>query len=119
MRALLLFLLVSSWHIQCAFWAVSLGGPPIFLGGVALLTAVGLYPPGSFVELVSGEIGIVVARGPQANWTVVAVLIGADGSPRGNVSLRYSNDRRYAVKAAVNASTVQVRPPHEALMLRR
>ena len=87
--------------------------------GAALLKAVGLYPPGSFVELVSGEIGIVVARGARANLPVVAVLIGADGSPRGNVALRDSNDRRYAVKAAVNAATVRVTPPHEALMSRR
>ena len=87
--------------------------------GAALLKAVGLYPPGSFVQLVSGEIGIVVARGPRVNLPVVAVLIGADGAPRGNVALRDSNDRRYAVKAAVNAATVRLTPPHEALMSRR
>ena len=94
------------------------GGTPDEIGA-ALLKAVGLYPPGSFVELVSGEIGIVVARGPRANLPLVAVLIGADGSPRGNVAMRDSNDRRYAVKAAVNAATVRVTPPHEALMSRR
>lgn len=87
--------------------------------GAALVKAVGLYPPGSFVELVNGEIGIVVARGPRVNLPVVAVLIGADGSPRGNVALRDSNDRRYAVKAGVNAATVRVTPPHEDLMSRR
>jgi hypothetical protein len=32
------------------------------------------------------------------------------------VALRDSNDRRYAVKNAVNATTVRVTPPHEALM---
>jgi HD-GYP domain-containing protein (c-di-GMP phosphodiesterase class II) len=91
------------------------GGVPDEIGA-ALLKAVGLYPPGSFVELVNGEIGIVVARGARANLPVVAILIGTDGSPRGNVALRDSNDRRYAVKGAVNAATVRVTPPHDALM---
>lgn len=87
--------------------------------GAALLKAVGLYPPGSFVQLLSGEIGIVVARGARANLPVVAVLIGADGAPRGNLTLRDCNDRRYAVKAAVSAASVRLTPPHEALMSRR
>jgi len=84
--------------------------------GAALLKAVGLYPPGCWVELVSGEIGIVVARGPRANLPVVAVLIGADGAPRGHPAMRDSNDRRFAVKSAVNATTIRISPPHEALM---
>ena len=86
--------------------------------GAALLKAVGLYPPGCWVELVGGEIGIVVARGPRANLPVVAVLIGADGAPRGQPAMRDSNDRRYAVRGAVNAESIRINPPHEALMAR-
>jgi HD-GYP domain-containing protein (c-di-GMP phosphodiesterase class II) len=93
-------------------------GTPDEIGG-ALLKAVGLYPPGSFVELVNGEICIVVARGPRANLPVVVVLIGADGAHRGNAAQRDTHDRRYAVKGAVSAATVRVTPPHEALMARR
>ena len=93
-------------------------GTPDEIGG-ALLKAVGLYPPGSFVELVNGEICIVVARGPRANLPVVAVLIGADGAHRGNAAQRDTNDRRFAVKSAVSAGKVRVMPPHEALMARR
>ena len=87
--------------------------------GAALLKAVGLYPPGSFVELVNGEIGIVVARGPRANLPVVAVLIGADGAHRSNAVQRDTNDRRFAVKGAVRAAKVRVTPPHEVLLARR
>lgn len=87
--------------------------------GAALLKAVGLYPPGSFVELVNGEIGIVVARGPRANLPVVAVLIGADGAHRSNAAQRDTNDRRFAVKGAVRAAKVRVTPPHEVLLARR
>jgi HD-GYP domain-containing protein (c-di-GMP phosphodiesterase class II) len=91
------------------------GGAPDDIGA-ALLKAVGLYPPGSFVELVSGEVGIVVARGRRANLPYVAALVSASGNPLGEPMLRDSLDRRHAVKGAVPAGSVKVRPPHERLM---
>ena len=87
--------------------------------GAALLKTVGLYPPGSFVELVNGEICIVVARGPRANLPVVVVLIGADGAHRSNAAQRDTNDRRFAVKGALSPTTVRMTPPHEAVLARR
>jgi HD-GYP domain-containing protein (c-di-GMP phosphodiesterase class II) len=87
--------------------------------GAALLKAVGLYPPGSFVELVSGEVGIVVARGRRANLPVVASLVAPSGIPLGEPVLRDTIDRRHAVKTAVAASLVKVRPPHERLLAMR
>jgi hypothetical protein len=45
-----------------------------------LLKAVGLYPPGSFVELASGEVGIALARGRRANLPVMASLGAAGGT---------------------------------------
>ena len=92
-------------------------GTPDEIGG-ALLKSVGLYPPGSFVELVNGEICIVVARGPVANLPIVAVVIGADGAHGGNAVERDTHDPRFAVKSALSASKVRVTPPHEALMAR-
>jgi len=94
------------------------GGVPDEVGG-ALLKAVGLYPPGSFVELVSGELGIVVARGRRANLPYVASLVSASGTPLGEPALRDTIDRRYAVRAAVAPAQVRVRPPHERLMALR
>lgn len=93
-------------------------GVPDEVGG-ALLKAVGLYPPGSFVELVSGELGIVVARGRRANLPYVASLVSANGAPLGEPALRDTIDRRYAVRAAVAPAQVRVRPPHERLMALR
>jgi hypothetical protein len=77
------------------------GGVPDEVGG-ALLKAVGLYPPGSFVELVSGELGIVVARGRRANLPYVASLVSAAGNPLGEPP-----------------GQVRVRPPHDRLMALR
>jgi hypothetical protein len=91
------------------------GGLPDEIGA-ALLKAVGLYPPGSFVELVSGELGIVLARGRRANLPDVATLVSATGASVFEPVLRDTIDQRYAVKGAVAASRVKVRPPHDHLM---
>ncbi|HZF80774.1 MAG TPA: hypothetical protein VEZ89_13400 [Rubrivivax sp.] len=93
-------------------------GVPDEIGG-ALLKAVGLYPPGSFVELSSGEVGIVLARGRRANLPFVAALVAANGSPLGEPALRDTIDQRYSVKSAVPPAAVKVRPPHERLMAMR
>lgn len=87
--------------------------------GAALLKSVGLYPPGSFVALSNGEIGIVIARGRQANLPVVAALVSASGTPFGEPMLREPIENRFSVKAAVASSAVNVRPPHEQLMAMR
>ncbi len=87
--------------------------------GSALLRAVGLYPPGSFVELVNGEMGIVLARGRRANLPYVASLVAASGNVLGEPALRDTLDRRYAVKSALPPGAVKVRPPHERLLAMR
>ena len=99
-------------------------GMPDEIGG-ALLKAVGLFPPGSFVELASGEIGIVVARGQRANLPLVASLVSAGGTPLGEPTLREtcesreSRESRHTVRAAVAPHRVNVRPPHERLLALR
>lgn len=87
--------------------------------GAALLRALGVFPPGSFVELAGGELGVVVARGRRANLPYVATLIGAGGMPLGVPALRDTTERRYAVKTAVSAARVRMRPPHERLIAMR
>lgn len=94
------------------------GGVPDEIGG-ALLRAVGLYPPGSFVELTSGEIGIVVARGRRANLPHVAALVSRSGNLIAEPLLRDTMDRRYATKSAVPPASVRVVPPHERLLALR
>ncbi len=94
------------------------GGVPDEVGG-ALLRAVGLYPPGSFVQLANGEQGIVLARGRRANLPFVATLISASGNILGEPALRDTIDQRYAVKSALAPGVVKVRPPHERLLAMR
>lgn len=84
--------------------------------GAALLKAVGLYPPGSFVELASGELGIVISRGRRANLPVVACLVTPSGSAMGEPALRDTVEQRFAVKGAVGVTTVKVRPVHTRVL---
>lgn len=97
---------------------LGVGGVPDEIGG-ALLKAVGLYPPGSFVELASGEQGIVVARGRRANLPVVASLVGASGNVLLDPPVRDTTEGRYAVKLALPTDFIKVRPPHERLIALR
>ncbi len=94
------------------------GGVPDEIGG-ALHKAVGLYPPGSFVELVSGEVGIVLARGRRANQPHVASLVTPSGVALGEPALRDTLEGRHAVKAAVPSARVRVRLQHEWLLAMR
>jgi hypothetical protein len=87
--------------------------------GAALLRATGLYPPGSFVELASGERGIVVARGRRANLPWVASLVAPSGLALGEPVLRDTVDTRFAVCGAVPASQIKVRPDHQRILALR
>jgi hypothetical protein len=99
-------------------WGLLPGGKADELAG-ALLKAVGLYPPGCFVELVGGELAVVLARGPRANQPRVAALVGASGLPLLEPAVRDTADARYAVKGPVAAQAVKVRPPHAKLLALR
>ena len=94
------------------------GGVPDEVGG-AWLKAVGLNSPGIFVELASGEIGIVVARGRRVDLPFVASLVSASGNPLGEPTLRDTINSRYTVRAAVAPHRMKVRPPHEWLFALR
>ncbi|NRF70216.1 hypothetical protein HLB44_24720 [Aquincola sp. S2] len=110
---------VPSTPVQAAREAcLGTGGVPDEIGG-ALLKSVGLYPPGSFVELASGETGIVIGRGRRANLPLVATLVAPSGAPMGTPALRDTLDRRYAVKRAISVDAVKVIPPHDRLMMMR
>ena len=84
--------------------------------GSALLKAVGLYPPGTYVELANGEVGIVVARGVRADLPRVASLRGADGAVMMSPVLRDAVKTPHRVARSVLASEVNVRLNHDKLI---
>lgn len=54
------------------------GGSPVV---AALIKECGIYPPGSYVRLASGETAIVTRRGPNAKEPLVAAITNANGEP--------------------------------------
>ncbi|MFN3957450.1 MAG: HD-GYP domain-containing protein [Tepidimonas ignava] len=97
--------------------ALDASGLPTPLG-TALVKTVGLYVPGSYVELASGELGVVARRGRRANTPLVFALIGRDGLPRGEPPLRDTEQPAWAVRGSVAPQQVKVRVNPDRLLAR-
>lgn len=80
--------------------------------GATLLRVLGLYPPGTWVSLVNGEMGVVIARGAKAHTPVVAALRRADGGLLMQPGRRDTQLRSLAVARGVTARDVRVRIHH-------
>ncbi len=80
--------------------------------GVAVLRKLGLYPPGSFVKLANGDLGVVVRRGAKAHMPIVAALRRQDGSLHFNPKRRDTSVMGHAIVHGVTTSQVKVRLNH-------
>ena len=76
--------------------------------GAALVKAVGIYPPGSFVRLTSGEVAVVVRRGSNTSAPRVAVVLNRSGLPNAELSLRDTSLAEWRVTSGVPAKEVKV-----------
>jgi hypothetical protein len=81
--------------------------------GATLLRALGLYPPGCFVELANGDFGVVMQRGNRAHTPVVAALRRQDGGTYMPPSRRDTARRGHAVVHGVTRGAVKVRCDHK------
>jgi hypothetical protein len=84
--------------------------------GATMLRVLGLYPPGSFVRLASGEIGVVVRRGDKAHTPVVACVRRADGGVISQPMLRETSRRLHAVQRSLSADEAKIRLDHERVV---
>jgi hypothetical protein len=84
--------------------------------GATMLRVLGLYPPGSFVRLASGEIGVVVRRGDKAHTPVVACVRRADGGVINQPIVRDTSSRPYAVQRSLSADEAKIRLDHERVV---
>ncbi len=82
----------------------------------ALAKEFGVYPPGCFVKLASGETGVVVKRGLNVTAPWVAVLTTANGVALKEPLPRDTSKREYAVAAVLHEKSVSVRISPEKLM---
>jgi HD-GYP domain-containing protein (c-di-GMP phosphodiesterase class II) len=76
--------------------------------GAALVKAVGIYPPGSYVRLTSGEVAVVVRRGSNTSAPRVAVVLNRSGLPNAELSLRDTSLAEWRVTSGVPAKEVKV-----------
>ena len=70
----------------------------------------GIYPPGCYVKLASGEIAIVTRRGPHANTPMVAALTNPDGYALTEPVRRDTAKSEYAVSEIIGENAVFIRP---------
>lgn len=75
----------------------------------AIIKEFGVYPPGCFVALACGEIGIVIKRGIGANTPVVAALTDKDGNALMEPLRRNCANPGFGVTSVVHEQTLKVR----------
>lgn len=82
----------------------------------ALVKEFGVYPPGCFVRLASGETGVVIKRGPTVVSPLVAVLAGAGGSPLAEPVRRDTSRRDFAILGTIEPTRHMTSVPATRLM---
>ena len=84
--------------------------------GTTLLRVVGLYPPGTFVELANGESAVVIVRGAKAHTPIVASMRRRDGGLLMQPVRRDTLRIGFAVKRGVQPSSVRVLLNHRRIL---
>jgi HD-GYP domain-containing protein (c-di-GMP phosphodiesterase class II) len=84
--------------------------------GKALIQVTGIYPPGSYVRLSSGELAVVLRRGSHAKTPKVASIISRSGTPLGEPAVRDTRLRLHEVVGGVAPHEVKVRLNMENLL---
>jgi hypothetical protein len=82
----------------------------------ALVKEFGVYPPGCFVKLVSGETAVVVKRGPSVVTPLVAALTTPSGAALADPVPRDTSKREHAIAGVVGEGSVALRIAPEKLV---
>lgn len=84
--------------------------------GATLLRVVGLYPPGTFVELANGESAVVIMRGGKAHTPIVASMRRKDGGLLMQPVRRDTLRKGFAVKRGLEPSGMRVLLNHRRIL---
>ncbi len=82
---------------------------------MAIIKEFGIYPPGDFVKLKSGELGVVIKRSENANTPTVACITDASGKPVASTLRRDTAQPEFAIVGAVADKSLAMRVPPERL----
>lgn len=81
----------------------------------AIIKEYGIYPPGNFVQLASGEMAVVIRRGATAHTPVAAAVTDKNGIPVVRTHKRNTAEAAYAIKSLVPDNKMMLRVPPERL----
>lgn len=84
--------------------------------GHALVRAVGLCPPGTYVRLEDNTLAVVMRRSAKPNLPHVAVVTGTDGQVLAQPRLHRTLNGRPAIQAALATSLVRLRLNHHLIL---
>lgn len=84
--------------------------------GHALIRAVGLCPPGTYVRLEDGSLAVVIRRSKKPNLPHVAVVTTQKGELLHQPRLHRTSVNRPAIQAALSASVVRIRLNHHLIL---
>jgi HD-GYP domain-containing protein (c-di-GMP phosphodiesterase class II) len=84
--------------------------------GKAIIQSTGIYPPGSFVRLSSGELAVVLRHGAHAKAPKVASIVSKSGTPLVEPTVRDTRLRPHDVVGGVAPQEVRVRLNMEKLL---
>lgn len=82
----------------------------------ALAKEFGMYPPGCYVRLASGETAVVIKRGATVTTPRVAALTTPSGEILAEPEPRETSKREHAIAGVIGAHALRVRVPTEKLM---
>jgi HD-GYP domain-containing protein (c-di-GMP phosphodiesterase class II) len=88
------------------------GGDP--LAGL-IIKEFGIYPPGAYVKLVTGEVAIVTQRGATANAPIVMAITNKNGDPLSLPSQRDTSLVGTKIVSTVEEELIRVRHSADAL----
>jgi HD-GYP domain-containing protein (c-di-GMP phosphodiesterase class II) len=87
------------------------GGPL----STAIIKEFGIYPPGDFVTLASGELGVVVQRTENARAPIVASITDTAGHPVARTLRHDTSQAEFAIVGAASHPAMLARLPPERL----
>jgi hypothetical protein len=76
--------------------------------GKAMTTAIGFYPPGTYVLLANGEKAVSVKKGAAINTPLVVSVANADGLPLGIYVLRDTREKPFAILSPAAADNLKI-----------
>lgn len=88
------------------------GGSP---AAAAIIKEFGIYPPGEFVQLRSGELAVVVRRGASASTPLAASITDRQGRPSVNTVVRDTAMPEFAIAGLPPVQATVLRMPPERL----